>query len=107
MAQFTTEAGYANLDPHCLTVGTSETAFPAPNASNVKNPEKIFVQALLTNTVSIVVGLAGVAADGTQGGFILPPGANIQLACNRDDLLRAIASSANQKLSVVYLSNPN
>lgn len=107
MPQLTTEAGYANIDPHCLTVGTTEVALPAPNPLNVKNPEKIFVQALHTNTGYIVVSLTGVTADGLAGGFILPPASNIMLAGNRDDLIKCIASTSNQKLSVVYLSTPN
>ena len=100
------DASYARLDPHCLTVGTTETAFPAPSAVNVKNPEKIYVQALPSNTGNIVISLTGVAADGTQGGFILPPAANALLKCSRDEILKAIATAANQKLSVVYLANP-
>ena len=107
MASLITEAGYAQIDPHCLTVGTSEVAFPAPSPINVKNPEKIFIQALASNTGNIVVSLTGVAANGTEGGFILPPLANILLNCNKDENLYAIATASNQKLSVVYMSTPN
>lgn len=107
MAVFSTDAGYAEVDPHCLTVGTSETAFPAPTPTYCKNPEKIYVQALPTNTANIVISRTGVLADGTAGGFILPPLSNVVLLCNRDDILRAISSAANQKLSVVYMAKPN
>lgn len=98
---------YEKMDPHCLTVGTSEVAFPAPTVANLVQPDAIFVQALPTNTGNIVVSLTGVAADGSAGGYVIPPGANIFLPVNRDEILKAIATAAAQKLSVVYLANPN
>jgi hypothetical protein len=98
---------YAKMDPHCLAVGVTEVSFPAPTPARLSQPEAIFIQALISNTGNVVVSITGVAADGSQGGFILPPGSNIILPVNREETLKAIATVAAQKLSVVYLADPN
>ncbi len=100
-------ATFKKMDPHCLVVGPTEVPFPAVTAANLKKPEAIFIQALPTNGAVIVVSLTGVAADGSAGGYTLSPGANILMSINDLSVLRAISASSNQKLSVVYLAQPN
>ena len=107
MANLVAIAGYASMDPQRLTVGTTAVAFPTPNQSRVKNPEKIQVQAASTNTVPILVGLSDVLADYSNGGIELLPGASTTLSAAKDELLFAIASAAAQKLLVTYFGDPS
>lgn len=108
MANFSSFSFYKNMSQKNLTVGTSEASFPAPSLTDeVKQPEAIFVQAIETNTVPIIVGKTGVLSDLTQGGFYLKPDSNMILPYNKDEELKAIASAAGQVLLITYLAGAN
>jgi hypothetical protein len=92
---------YKNVQFSQLTVGTTEVAFPAVNATVVK-PENIFVQAPTTNTGNITIGYTGLSSGGA--GIQLAPGANMNLPLLDTSVLYAIASGAGQALNVSYQS---
>lgn len=88
-----------------LVVGTSAVALPAPDsASGVKRPERIFLQALSTNSVSIFIGEADVTSSGSTGGYEMPAGSSMVFPSRIWENFKAIASAANQKLQVSYLA---
>lgn len=89
-----------------LTVGTSQVAFPSltTGIGFTGRPERIFVQALSTNSGTIMIGKTGVASDGSAGGWQLVAGANMNLPITDLSVLYAIGSGAGQKLQITYQS---
>ena len=91
-----------------VTAGATEIVFPVITqaitvATGVKKPEAIFVQALAGNTGKIIIGITGVAANGSAGGFELAAGANMTLPVNDHTVLFHIATAASQLLQITYL----
>jgi hypothetical protein len=92
-------------DMQQMVVGTGAAALPFPSVdSEMKNPEKIMLQALTTNTESIFVGKSNVVVGGANGGHELPPGGNIILPVSNHRDYYAVAAAASQKLQVTYLA---
>ena len=88
-----------------MTVGTSVLSLPTPSAaSGIKNPERIFLQALSTNSGIIFVGEADVDSTGSTGGFELPAGASFILPLRAASAYQVIATAAGQKLQVSFLA---
>lgn len=99
---------YGKMDQQTLTVGVAEASFPSVSSGfGATQPEAIFVQAPSTNTVSVVIGKTGILSNLTNGGFEIIPGGNMTLPFNKDELLKAIASAAAQKLLITYLADLN
>lgn len=100
-----TQMFHQESDMQQMTVGMSALPLPAPSeASGMKNPEKIMLQALTTNTESIFVGKANVVVGGATGGHELPPGGNIILPVSNVSDYSAVAAANLQKLQVTYLA---
>lgn len=88
-----------------MIVGTSAASLPAPAvASGIKNPERIFLQAISTNGATIFIGEADVLADGSTGGFEMPPGSSLILPLRMASVYKAISAAPSQKLQVSFLA---
>ena len=108
MAQQVVMASYYNIHTYTLSVGTSITAFTqATRFLNVKNPEKIQVQAPSTNTAAVLIGPNTITSDYNNGGVEMVPGSSTVLNWSLDEYLKAISVSGTQKLLITYFSEPN
>lgn len=94
-----------NLSTHNLAVGVAQAPFPIPTGGS--QPREIHVQAPVANSDTVIVGLTGVLADLSKGGWEFPPGANFILPFNAYKKLFAISASANQHLLVNYVWGAN
>jgi hypothetical protein len=97
---------YSKFDSQTLACSGTIAAFPTPNPAIVKNPEAIYVQSMVGNGFTIVIGKTGIAADGSAGGIALAAGAGMYLPFNLDEELKAIAGGVC-KLLVTYLADEN
>lgn len=109
---------YIDFQSATLTVGTSQVAFPAIDASKLNvlgigssaavRIEKITVQAGTQNTGRVVIGKTGVLSDESNGGIAaLTAGASSVLYVSDPTVLFAIATAVTQKLLVTYYCHRN
>lgn len=104
------QANYRNCDLQIMTLTNANQRYPLPAitaASQAKftKPEKIIIQAPVTNSAPIMVGKAGsVAADYSTGGYEISPGGDLQLPGHMIADWEVVAAAAGQKLFVTYLS---
>lgn len=104
---------YEDFQPLITCTGTA-TVFPTPVAtagnpatsSGAKQPDNIFVQAHPSNTTNIYIGKSNVAANGSAGGYLLAPGANMSLPGKEYANYYHIAASASPQLLVTYQRGP-
>lgn len=80
--------------------GTAAALTPLAITDIVKTPEQIFVQAPSTNTGKITIGFSGVTDGGA--GIELTAGANTVLPSHNVADWYVIASTAGQKLNIIY-----
>jgi hypothetical protein len=86
--------------------GASGVKLTAPSAAlNGKTPERVILQTPTTNNDSIFVkNASNVAANGSTGGYEMPPGATLILPLVDNTVWYVIVAAGSQKLQVNYLA---
>lgn len=96
---------FALMDQQQMSVSSTAAKLPTPRvASGIKNPDRVIVQALSTNTGPIMLKNASdVASNGSTGGTELPAGSNEMIPLKDYQQIYAISAAA-QKLQVTFLA---
>jgi hypothetical protein len=99
-----TLGAFEKFDQYTRSSGSVESAFPTiPKTAIVQRPERIFVQADVSNTNNIYIGKTGVQTDGSTGAFVLVPGSNSMLPFSAYlDLVHK--TTGTQILYITYLA---
>lgn len=96
-------AGFLTQISQVVGTSVAQLSVVAPVPVALKRPDRVHVQAMTSNMFSVILkNKNDVLADGSAGGYELPPGANIFIPITTYEDFYVIAGGANQRIQINF-----